>query len=206
MSQLLFVGFPDGSLRIGKVVSILKKEGQITYYVGADNFFSHGETDASGQRFAIASLISNGHVRASEVEASDLGIPYRTLMTWTRQLAENGPGSFFIPRVGRGSTKLTAEKAMQCAILLEAGGRIATVAREVGVKDSALRKAVSRERLPKVFPPDAQEEKQSTTKSERSGQDAQAAEGMGTACTRADERMAAALGLVESAKHSFRTL
>jgi len=58
MSQLLFVGFPDGSLRIGKVVSILKKEGAITYFVGADDFFLHGETDASGQRFAIASLIS----------------------------------------------------------------------------------------------------------------------------------------------------
>jgi len=57
MSQLLFVGFPDGSLRIG-MVSILKKEGAITYFFGADDFFLHGETDASGQRFAIASLIS----------------------------------------------------------------------------------------------------------------------------------------------------
>ena len=199
MSQLLFVGFPDGSLRIGKVVSILKKEGRITYFVEGDSFFSHEEMDASAQRFAIASLISNHHVRASEVKASDLGIPYRTLMNWTRQLAEDGPGSFFVPRVGRGSTKLTPEKALQCAILLEAGGRIAAVAREVGVKDSALRKAVSRGRLPKLSPPGGQEEGQSTTKSERSSQDAQAAEGMGTACTRADERMAAALGLVENA-------
>jgi len=31
MSQLLFVGFPDGSHRIGTVVSVLKKEGAITY-------------------------------------------------------------------------------------------------------------------------------------------------------------------------------
>ena len=58
MSQLLFVGFPDGSLRIGKVVSILKKEGRITYFVEGDSFFSHEEMDASAQRFAITSLIS----------------------------------------------------------------------------------------------------------------------------------------------------
>ena len=93
-----------------------EKKGAITYFVGEDSFFSHGETDAKAQRFAIASLISNGHVRASEVEASDLGIAYRTLMTWTRQLAEAGHGSFFVPRAGRGSTKLTAEKAMPKAL------------------------------------------------------------------------------------------
>jgi len=42
-----------------------------------------------------------------------------------------------------------------------------------------------------------------TSKSERGRLDARAAEGMGTACTRADERMAAALGLVNSAVTRF---
>jgi hypothetical protein len=43
----------------------------------------------------------------------------------------------------------------------------------------------------------------SSSKSERSRADAEAAEGMGTACTRADERIAAAMGLVESATARF---
>ena len=77
---------------------------------GGDNFFAHAELDQCGQRFAIATLIDNGHAKASEVAASELGIPYRTLMNWTRQLAQKGGGSFYVPRAPRGSTVLTEEK------------------------------------------------------------------------------------------------
>jgi len=204
MPQLLFAGFPEGAIRIGSILSILKKEGRVTYFVGADNYFSHAEADQCGQRFAIATLISNGHVRACEVEASSLGIPYRTLMNWTRQLAQKGATSFYVPRAPRGSTVFSEEKAKECARLIAAGGRIAEVARKMGVKDSALRKAVSRARLIKEPEPIGQAPTtEATTKSQRSGQDAQAAKGMGTACTRPDERMAAALGLVESASTRF---
>jgi len=83
MPQLLFAGFPEGALRINAALSILKKEGHVTYFLGGDNFFAHAELDQCGQRFAIATLIDNGHVKASEVAASELGIPYRTLMNWT---------------------------------------------------------------------------------------------------------------------------
>jgi transposase-like protein len=203
MPQLLFAGFPEGAIRIGLTLSILKKESRVTYFLGADNYFSHFEADHCGQRFAIATLISNGHVRASEVAASTLGIPYRTLMNWTRQLAEKGAGSFYVPRAARGSTVFTEEKARECSRLIAAGGRIAEVARKMGVKDSALRKAVSRARLIKEPEPIFQDSSEATTKSQRSGLDAQAAQGMGTACTRPDERMAAALGLVESAATRF---
>ena len=80
MRQLLLQGSPDGAIRIGSTLSVLKKEGRITYFVGPENYFSHAETDAAGQRFAIATLIANGYVRASEVEVSCLGIAHRTLM------------------------------------------------------------------------------------------------------------------------------
>lgn len=57
MPQLLFAGFPEGAIRIGLTLSILKKENRVTYFLGADNYFSHLETDQCGQRFAIATLI-----------------------------------------------------------------------------------------------------------------------------------------------------
>ena len=95
MPQLMLQGFPDGAIRMGPVVSVLKKEGWVTYFVGDDNYFSHAVTDAAGQRLAISTLISNRHVRVCEVEASPLGIAHRTLMNWTRQMDEKGPGSFY---------------------------------------------------------------------------------------------------------------
>jgi hypothetical protein len=206
MSQLLLQGFPDGAIRIGVTLSVLKKEGHVTYFLGSDNYFSHAETDAAGQRFALATLVANGHVRASEVEVSGLGIAHRTLMHWTQQLDRKGPGSFYAPRPGRGGAVITPEKAAECGRLLAAGKTIAEVARLTGVGESTLRKAVRRGC---VLRPAAtgvsvsSGDVEGTTKSERGRSDAQAAEGMGTACTRADERMAAALGLIKSALTRF---
>jgi len=206
MPQLLLQGFPDGAIRIGSTLSVLKKEGRVTYFIGSDSYFSHAETDAAGRHFAIATLIANRHVHASEVEASDLGIAHRTLMNWTRQLDEKGPGSFFAPRPRRGGAVMTPEKAAECGRHLDAGGTIPAVARRAGVNESTLRKAVRGGRVVRTDSTGeaaSSEGVEGTTKSERGRLDARAAEGMGTACTRADERMAAALGLMKSALTRF---
>jgi hypothetical protein len=193
-------------MRIGSIVSVLKKEGRVTYFVGPDSYFSHRQTDAAGQRFALATLMANGHVRASEVEVSGLGIAHRTLMHWTRQLDQKGPGSFFAPRARRGGAVMTPEKAAQCGRCLAAGETIAEVARVTGVGESTLRKAVRDGRVARMVATGVSAclgGAEGTTKSERGRSDARAAEGMGTACTRAGERMAAALGLMKSAVTRF---
>jgi hypothetical protein len=86
------------------------------------------------------------------------------------------------------------------------GATMATAARIAGVKDSTLRKAVQAGRVYRFCAggEDVQADGMETTsKSARSQVDARAAEGMGTACTRADERMAASLGLIKSARTRF---
>ncbi len=37
MPQLLLPGFPDGAIRIGTTLSVLKKAGCVTYFTGAVN-------------------------------------------------------------------------------------------------------------------------------------------------------------------------
>jgi hypothetical protein len=202
MPQILLQGFPDGASRIGPVVSILKKEKRVTYFVGPDNYFSHSADDKSSFRFAIATLIANRHVKASEA-ASCLNIPYRTLMNWNRQLSERGADSFFKPRIQRRGEVITLEKAAECGRLLDAGLNIAQAARQAEVGESALYKAIRSGRIPKTDKCINKEVESATTKSERGRLDAKAAEGMGTACTRADERIAAAMGLTHSAAARF---
>ena len=65
-----------------------------------------------------------------------MGIAHRTLMNWTRQLDEKGPGSFFMPHPWRGSAVMTPEKAAECERLLDAGETIAGVARRTGMGES----------------------------------------------------------------------
>jgi hypothetical protein len=206
MPQLFLPGFPDGASKIGSYVSVLKKENRITYFVGCDNYFSHKVDDKAGLQHAITTLISNRHMRASEAETSDLGIPHRTLMHWMQQYEQSGPGVFYKPRVVRGGAVITEAKAIECGRLLDEGQRITEVARLAGVRESTLRKAVANGRIPRhahITEKAPSESLKTTTKSERCQLDAQASEGLGTACTRVDERISAAFGLLQSAPARF---
>lgn len=186
-------------------MAILEKDGQAIYFVGGDNYFSHPVGDDAGRRFALTSLMENGHVKAVELERPPLCIPHRTLMNWVRQSREAGPSSFFRPVAASRPRIMTPDKSAECARLLSEGKRPAEVARQVGVQESTLRKAIRRQGVPQLAPllQDAGELEAATTKSERSRADAEAAAGMGTACTRADERIQTALGLATGATTRF---
>jgi len=206
MPQMFLPGMPEGAIRINPAVSFLSKEGRVTWFVGADNYFSHAAADSAGRRLALATLMDNGHARPCQITAT-LGTPRRSLMRWCQQLEERGAGSFYQPRAVRGGVVLTAGKCAECARLLGAGASVATAARFAGVGQSTLRKAVAAGRVGKTEssrPDVASLAETAATKSQRSRQDAAAAaEGMGTACTRAAERTAAAIGLAGGAATRF---
>lgn len=197
---------PEGAIRINAIVSRLEKEGEVTWWVGQDSYFSHPAAEQDGQRLALAILMANGYARPGQISAA-LGIAPRSLMRWGRQFKERGAGSFYAPRAVRGAAVLTPERIAECQSLLAAGLTIAVAARQAGIGESALRKAVAAGRVAKPRPPAPSSATPATavplTKSQRSQSDAAAAEGIGTACTRADERAAAACGLAESAATRF---
>lgn len=206
--QSLLPGFPDGALRIGEMLNILEKDGQVTYFVGGDNYFSHPVGDDRSRRFALASLMVNGHVRARDLSCAPLLIPHRTLMNWVAQCRADGPSSFFLAGERQKPRVMTPEMKAKCASLIAEGLHPSEVARRAGIKDSTLRKALERSAIPQL-PESLLDDKatsQGSTKSERSRQDADAAQAMGTACTRADERMAAAVGLAGSGATRFEAV
>jgi hypothetical protein len=206
--QSLLPGFPDGAHKIGPVLTVLEKDERVTYFLGGDNYFSHGKKDRQSRRFVLASLMENGHVRARDLAGPPLLIPHRSLMNWTAQWRNDGPDSFF-RKSGRAKPRvMTVDKSAQCAALLAEGLRPAEVARRSDISDSTLRKALKRKAVPRLEPIATGHSGDNTgsTKTERSRIDADAASGMGTACTRADERMAAAVGLAESGITRFEAV
>jgi transposase-like protein len=205
LRQSWLPGFPDGAQKVGEGLAILEKDGQAIYFVGGDNYFSHPVGDDAGRRFALTSLMENGHVKAVELERPPLCIPHRTLMNWVGQSRKAGPSSFFRPAAASRPRIMTPDKSAECARLLSEGKRPAEVARQVGVQESTLRKAIRRQGVPQLaaLPQEAGELEAASTKSERSRADAEAAAGMGTACTRADERIQTALGLATGATTRF---
>jgi hypothetical protein len=199
--QLLLPGFPDGASRISAAVGVLRKEGEVTYFVWGDNYFSHAQEDRAAFRFIVATLLANGLVRACEVQEPPLCIAHRTLMHWERQLRERGSGSFFRPGRRAGGRVMTPETVARCERGLAEGRGIREVAGGAGIAESTLRKAVRRGCVRRMSGADAG--CVGSTKSERSRADADAASGLGTACTRAEERVAAAMGLAGCAAARF---
>jgi DNA-binding CsgD family transcriptional regulator len=143
-NQLMLPSFPDGAARIGDVVSVLSKEGRVTYFLGSDNYFSHREEDAPARRFALAMLMDNGHVRPCDLEKPPFNIPHRTLMNWAAQLREQGSDSFFRARPRQTPRVMTTEKIAECARLIDEGMSISEIAVRVGIGESTLRKAIGR--------------------------------------------------------------
>ena len=205
MPQLLLPGMPEGAIRINSVVSRLAKDGQVTWFLGADNYFSHSTGDSASQSLALATLMANGHARPCQIHQT-LGVAPRSLVRWRKQLDTQGAPSFYLPRGVRGAAVLTSETSAQCQRLLDEGCSIAASARRAGINDSTLRKAIAAGRIAK---PDTTRQATATTaairsnKSRRSRTDAEAAAAIGTACTRTDERTAAAFGLADSAATRF---
>lgn len=108
---------------------------------------------------------------------------------------------------GRKATKrtgrvFTAERLIRAQELLHEGLGQAEVAAQLGVAVDTLRRAIWDGRLKK--PADGENAgRKGSDKSQRSVEDAVAGEGMGTGCTRAGERMLAALGALDGAAVRF---
>ena len=203
--QLLLPYSLVGATRVGETLSILKKDGHVWYFCGEDNYFSHPQGDSGGYRFVLASLMDSGRIRPCELENPPLGIPHRTLMNWLKQWREKGPDSFFRPTQRAGARVLTSDKVSQCERLFAAGLSVSDVAERADLDESTLRKGIARKavRRPSAGSVEKAAGPVGTTKSERSRADAEASSGMGTACTRADARVAAAMGLAGCATTRF---
>lgn len=206
--QLLLQDCLVGATCLASGVYMMEKDGFVTYFLGEDNFFSHRCGDDASYRFALALLMHNGHVRPCELGRSELHIPRRTLMNWLRQYRERGADSFYRPRSYLSAPVMNADIVAQCEQLLSSGLSVGATARKIGIGDSTLRKALARGAVRRLSDEEFGAlanpvEPPASSKSDRSRADAQAAQGMGTACTRCDERMMAALGLVKSVTARF---
>lgn len=117
------------------------------------------------------------------------------------KLREGGVEAFFEHSgSSRNATVMTREVLDKAQDLLNQGMGKRDVADDLGVKYDTLRRAIWDGRLSKNEPPFC-----ASTKSERSVEDAKAAEGTGTACTRKGERILAAMGEIAGATTRFQS-
>jgi hypothetical protein len=208
--QALLPLVPDGATRISDVVSVVRQDGKYTYFVGALAMFAHDENDHRSFRMYTAQLVDKGACRQIDIIQA-FGVTKSSLDRAARKLRAGGVEAFFAPRPARGASVMTPEVTAKAQQLLAAGWSRTEAAAELGLKLDTLRKAIQQGRLVELAPiqreePTAEAASASqppvaTDKSTRAVEDAAAA--MGTACTRPDERVMAAFGLLDGASTRF---
>ncbi len=157
-----------------------------------------------------AQLICQGACRQTDIVRA-FGVSKNSVIRSVDRYRTRGVAAFYTARAPRGASVITPEVTAQAQRLLGAGWSPREVAKELGLKLDTLRKAIRQGRLIRPCPPKPGEptpEKAppppvATDKSTRATIDA-AAE-MGTACTRPEERVLAALGLLDGASTRFET-
>jgi transposase len=223
LPQALLPLIPEGSTRISERVSVVRENGEWSYFVGIAPFFTHGEDDLASFRMFTSQLVCQGACSQMDIVRA-FGVSAKGVKRYVKKYRQEGIPAFYRSRKTRGATVITNEMIGQAQTRLSVGMSRREVAEQLGIKYDTLRKAINQGRLRELAPPpqartdgqpDAAPESipppasrgsptsspQASDKSQRSVEDVTA--DMGMACTRPIERVLAAVGLLEGASTEF---
>jgi transposase len=202
----------DGATRISDLISVARENDQWIYFCGAQPVFQHAENDRRSFQMFTAQLICQVACRQVDI-LRVFGVSKNSVIRSVSKYRDGGVIAFYKPRAARGASVMTSEVTAQAQQLLGVGWSRREVAEQLNLKLDTLRKAIQQGRLTEPDPPGPGESAPgnapvpqtptATDKSTRAALDA-AAE-MGTACTRPDERVLAAFGLLNGAPTRFQT-
>src|SRR6516225_8580900 len=133
-------------MRISDSISVVRENGQWTYFCGIYPIFQHAENDRRAFRMFTAQLICQGACRQVEIVRA-FGVSKSSVIRGVHAYRTGGVGAFYAPRAGRGARALTPEIIAQAQHLLDAGLSPREVADHLGLKYDTLRKAIQQGRL-----------------------------------------------------------
>jgi len=189
---------PHGANRISDNLSVIHKNGEWVYFHGCLPIFNHSENDMKSFRMISSSFINNGICKNIDI-IKVFNVSKSSVIRSSKKFKDNGSRAFFGNKKTRGSaTILTLPLIEEAEDLLSYGFSCMEVAQKLKIKVGTLRKGISDGRVKRtvrLLP--------GTNKSERSLIDSKKVEEMGVACTRPEERLFAALGLLSLADSKF---
>ena len=202
--QLLLPIIPGGSTPINDILSVWQDEDRWTYFMGMNPLYSHHPSNRKLFQMITSMLIDSGSCRSIDI-INTFSIAKSNVNRALKLYRSEGIDGFYKPRKTRsGGSVLTPDKLERGQQLINGNLSRHEVAEELGVSYDTLRKAISSGRLEEHSEPSKPPEIEiATSKSGRDLLDYQAAEGMGTACTRVEERVQAAFGICDGAVERF---
>ena len=120
MPQALLAFIPDGACQINDWISVVKENGQWTWFLGTRPICDHHESDRTTFRWFTAQLIAQENCRQCEIVKA-FGVSANAVKRAVKLYREGGVEAFYLPRKTRGATVMTADVIAQAEDLLRRG-------------------------------------------------------------------------------------
>lgn len=148
MPQLQLPIFPAGVTEINSQIAVEKRADTVYYIYGHLPVFHHAAKDVHGFRMFTSQMIVSGTVKPREIVAA-FGVPMVTVKRYVKVFRERGAGGFYGAKPRHSSASVLQGEALeQARQLLEQGGSVPEVARELKILANTLHKAIRAGRLP----------------------------------------------------------
>jgi len=199
--QMMLPCIPRGATAINNMIGVFRDDNIWTYFFGGYPIHSHKADDRKMFRLVTSQLIESGGCRQVDI-IKTFGVSKSSVIRYQNLLKEGGSVAFFKARkVKSGGRILTEEILAKAQALFDDHYTRSEVSQELHIKYDTLRKAINDGRLNES----KHNSSVSTTKSSRNVNDTKMAEGMGTACTRIEDRVDAIFGFGDGAVTCFES-
>lgn len=125
---------------ISDYVGVYEKDSLVQYIVNGLPVYAHASEDMNSFRFITSNLIHQGLCRKVDIQ-NCFGVSEDSIYRYYNKFKEQGADAFFgvDNRLGGKAHKILGEKRMRMQHKLDKGQSVNSIAKEEGVRESAIR-------------------------------------------------------------------
>lgn len=147
--QLQLPLFPKEAKMVSDILGVYEKEGIIQYIVNGLPVYCHAKDDLSAFRFITSNFIHQKLCRKVDIERC-FHVSEDAVQRSYKKFIEKGEAGFFGDDARKGTAhKLVGERRQRIQAKLDKGQSVNSIAKEEGVRESAIRYAVKQGYLKK---------------------------------------------------------
>lgn len=147
--QLILPIFPREAKLINEQVGVYEHDGLVQYIVNGLPVYGHSKDDLNAFRFITSNFIHQGLCRKVDIERC-FGISEDTVSRAYKKFITKGEAGFFGEDARRGHAhKIIGERKDRIQSKLDKGQSVNSIAKEEGVRESAIRYTIEKGYLKK---------------------------------------------------------
>jgi hypothetical protein len=140
--QLLLPIFPPDTKLINSNVGVYERDGLVHYAINGLPVYAHAKDDMGAFRFITSNFIHHGLCRKVDIERA-FGVSEDTVSRAYKKFVTKGEAGFFGPDARHGSAhKIVGDRRARIQEKLDKGQSVNSIAKEEGVRESAIRYAI----------------------------------------------------------------